>query len=169
MLCGKPVLLVTSPQGKERRAEEEVGNTLFPYDPGITIQHTRFPGVLLVCSESLSPDEAYRLLGTRYQAYVKKVLPCHIVVKVSGEVEQVLAKRSAELVSGRVAKSEAVRINCVSRGLKLRCSELKNMVASKLRNMGYRVLWRNHDWQLNIETLGEIAVIGIRRAKSTNH
>lgn len=163
MQQARPVLLVTTPKGKEKRGEEEVGNILFPYDPGITILHTGFPGVLLVYSRNLDPDEACRLLRTRFQAYVRRVVPCHLVFRAEPDIRLRLESEVPRILEERLEPSQPLRINCVSRGFKLRCSELKARLAAKLRRLGYSVQWKKYEWMLNIESAGNIVVVGLCR------
>ncbi len=76
----KPCLLITCRAGNEEWCTEEIGNTIFPYDPNVRIERTRYPGLLLVYSK-LSPATAYSIAMRREYGFVTRIIP----VMVYGE------------------------------------------------------------------------------------
>lgn len=152
----RPVLLVTTPHGKEERAGEEVGNTLFRLDPQVDVRRTRFPGVLLVYSETLTPDKAFRALTSRFLSWVARVVPAHAVLESPGFEE--LAAAVARLVE--TSGAPAYRVDCSFRGLKLSCTRLKRRVAQILG-----ATYRFEPWHpqacLRVESVDRLVVVGI--------
>ena len=152
----RPVLLVTTPHGKEERAGEEVGNTLFRLDPQVEVRRTRFPGVLLVYSETLTPDRAFRALTSRFLSWVARVVPAHVVL------EDPDLDALATSVAGLVKEGGAstYRVDCSFRGLKLSCTELKRRIAEIL-GAKYRFEHRNPQTCLRVESVDRLVIVGI--------
>ena len=151
----RPVLLVTTPHGKEERAGEEVGNTLFRLDPQVEVRPTRFPGVLLVYSETLSPEKAFRALSSRYLSWVARVVPAHVVLEGPGLDE--LAEAVARLVERHSASR--YRVDCSFRGLELSCTELKRRVAEAL-GAAYRFNSRSPQLCIRVESVDRLIIVG---------
>ncbi len=152
----RPVLLVTTPHGKEERAGEEIGNTLFRLDPQVEVRRTRFPGVLLVYSETLTPERAFRALTSRFLSWVARVVPIHAVLESPGLDE--LAAAVAWLVEKSGAST--YRVDCSFRGLKLSCTGLKRRITEILRAR-YRFEPRNPQTCLRVESVDRLVVVGI--------
>ncbi len=150
------VLLATTPHGKEERGAEEIGNTLFRLDSQVDVRLTRFPGVLLVYSERLTPDQAFRALSSRYLSWVARVVPTHTVLE--GPDPEMLATTVARLVERR--GGTLYRLDCSFRGFKLSCTELKRRVAEIL-GAGYRFEPRNPQICVRVESVDRLVVVGV--------
>ncbi len=80
----RPVLIITCRAGSEEWCLEEIGNTLFPYDPAIKVIKTRYPGLLLVYS-SLEVDRAYRIASGSEYGFIVNIIPIHYNGKLDDE------------------------------------------------------------------------------------
>jgi len=69
-----PTLVIRHPAGKEYWAEQEIGDTIFPYDNNVEIKTTSHRGVMLVYT-SLDPLQAYRLARRETYTSINNVIP----------------------------------------------------------------------------------------------
>lgn len=73
--CGdRNTYVLTVRYGKERLAELEVGDALFPTDPGVEIKRTTFGGVLVLCT-TLQFDELLNTLLVFPPTTLERVVP----------------------------------------------------------------------------------------------
>lgn len=103
----KPVLIITCRAGNESWCAEEIGNTLFMYDPLIYVEKTRYPGVLIVYSR-LEPDKAYKYALTREYGFVQKIIPVHKICSIDEDI----SKEIIELIN----RVEKIRLRIRIRG-----------------------------------------------------
>lgn len=73
----KPVLLVTCRVGSENWCIEEIGNVVFPVDPGVEIVKTKYPGLLIVYSNLDSRSVYERSLKSEY-GFVENIIPVEL-------------------------------------------------------------------------------------------
>lgn len=73
----KPVLLVTCRVSSEKWCIEEVGNVIFPIDPGVEIVKTKYSGLLIVYS-SLDQRIVYEKALRSEYGFVENIIPIDI-------------------------------------------------------------------------------------------
>ncbi len=81
----KPILIVTCRAGSEDWCEEEIGNILFPHDPDIKIEKTRYPGLLIIYSDKIDPIKAYTYAYAFEYGFVEKIIPIYVYEKFTLE------------------------------------------------------------------------------------
>lgn len=79
--CWPPTYIVTVEYGREEFAENELGDSLFPLDPGISICRTSYGGVLLVRTAVADEELVVRTLSTAPPSSLRRLLKvifcCH--------------------------------------------------------------------------------------------
>jgi len=107
---GRPVLIVTCRAGNEGWCEEEVGNILFRKDPDVVVARTKYPGLLVVYSSKLSPEEAYRAALASEYGFVTRIIP----VQIRGE----LGTRVLDSIPSLLERGERVKLKLRVRGVR---------------------------------------------------
>ncbi|MEB3786638.1 MAG: hypothetical protein GSR75_00845 [Desulfurococcales archaeon] len=107
-----PTLIVHHQAGKEYWAEQEIGDILFPHDPGVIIERTDYRGVLLVYT-SIPPNKAYRLITREVLTSIDRVIPVEGCFKVGSASN---LEEAIETVFSVVKRYECVRASVSLRG-----------------------------------------------------
>ncbi|MEM1643581.1 MAG: hypothetical protein QXS70_04175, partial [Desulfurococcaceae archaeon] len=68
------VLIVTCRPGNDVLCEEEVGNALYEADPGLSLEVTRHPGVLLLYT-NIDLWRAFKRLKSFEYGFVERIVP----------------------------------------------------------------------------------------------
>jgi len=123
----KLVLIVTCKAGSELWCVEEVGNAIFEHDPGVIVEKTKYPGLLLVYS-SLDAYKAYAYAMRREYGFVKHIIPVEAVALTIDEAERAAAKL--------VNPGESVKVVVRVRGKRGLSGDLWNRVVNKLKLLG---------------------------------
>lgn len=89
--------VVTVRYGKERVAELEIGDAVFPYDPGVRVTRTEFGGVLLL-DTALDHDQLIRVLSVFPPVNVERIVPVKACCGV-GELTSCLNRLLSDLGS----------------------------------------------------------------------
>ncbi len=113
--------VVTVRYGKERTAELELGDAIFPHDPVVKITQTEFGGVLLL-DTTLNFDELLRVLSVFPPVNVERIVPvrecCRVeelmkcvnrLVREAGPVVNVKVGRKGGIPGDLVKVLEAMR------------------------------------------------------------
>jgi len=124
LVDAKPVLLITCSAGNEDWCEDEIGNVLFRYDPGVLIKKSRYPGLLIVYSE-LDVDKAYKYAYSVEYGFVKNIIPIHYYGLFS---EDALTN-----ILNLVSENERVKIKLRVRGVRGLSGILWNKLINILR------------------------------------
>jgi len=154
------VLIVTCRAGSEDWCEEEIGNVLFHKDYEIEVLKTRYPGLLMVYSSRLKPDEAYRYARSYEYGFVEKIIPANEIIIYS---DSITPDRLEKAVDSLIQEKN-----------------LPSRVRLKMKIRGYRglspILWKNiirildkhglrHDPSsqicLYVEGIDDLLVLGI--------
>ncbi len=77
--------VLTVKYGKEKRAELEVGDSVFPYDINVRISRTRFKGVL-VLETTLGFNELISVLSTYPPSVLERVVPVDKCFKINSNL-----------------------------------------------------------------------------------
>ncbi len=72
--CWPPTYIATVEYGREEFAENELGDSLFPLDPGISICRTSYGGVLLVRTAVTDEELVVRTLSTASPSSLRRLL-----------------------------------------------------------------------------------------------
>jgi len=73
----KPVLIVTCRVSSEEWCIEEIGNVIFPIDPGLKIVKTKYPGLIIVYSR-LDSRSIYEIVLKKEYGFVQNIIPIDI-------------------------------------------------------------------------------------------
>ncbi len=147
--CGdRSTYILTVRYGKERLAELEVGDALFPADPGVKIERTVFGGVLVLCT-TLQFDELLNALLVFPPTTLERVVPVMTCCDAGDDV----VKCVVDTVVKERLRYSMVRFGrrgCLSR------DQLK-LLERKLREFSTRY----SDNTLLVEPLDNVVCIGI--------
>lgn len=108
-----PVLIITCKQGNETWCEEEIGNVLFRRDPQVIIAKSSYPDTLLVYSEVLSPEKAYRAVVFREYGFVENVIPVFCKGSLQGSFEDFI-----KCIEGVLGNLREVKLRVRLRGVR---------------------------------------------------
>ncbi len=148
--CGdRNTYVLTVRYGKERLAELEVGDALFPADPSVTIKRTTFGGVLVLCT-TLQFDELLNALLAFPPTTLERVVP--IMACCDADKDDVVKCVVDIVVSKRLRYSKVRfgRRGCLSK------DQLK-LLERKLRELSTPY----SDNTLLVEPLDNVVCIGI--------
>ena len=97
--------VVTVKYGKEKAAELELGDAIFPHDPEVRIAQTEFGGVLLL-DTVLDFDELIRTLSTFPPVNVERIVPVRECCRVEELMECVdrLVREVGPMVDVRIGR-----------------------------------------------------------------
>ncbi len=129
------VLLITCSPGNEEMCEYEVGNVIYPYDPGVVIEKTMFKGLLIVKTK-IDSIRAFNILTSREYGFVEKIIPFQKIIhgtKVDKIVEAALELVEKENISDYICLQVRVR------GIRGLSSTIWVSLANKLREKGIRI------------------------------
>ncbi len=154
-----PITLITTIQGKEHTAMEEIPDCLYRFDENVRVEAAPFKGVLKVYT-SIPSREAARIIASCWTSHVVRIVPLDIVVEASLPriVEEVV-----KLARERRLSKETVAVKCTRRGGRLRSSkEVEEEVGAALKNsLRLKVNLSNPDVLVRIEVLGDEAGIAL--------
>ncbi len=107
------ILYATTEPWKLDRGEEEIGDVLYPLDPGLVIE--RAYGTVLLVYSSLDPWRAFREVIKYPPAYVSRILPVEAHLRPSLEEAADVVRRLTEVkgVKGPVELEVRVRGECL--------------------------------------------------------
>lgn len=99
------IYVVTVRYGKEKVAELELGDAIFPYDPKVSIKPTEFGGVLLL-ETTLDFDELIRILSVFPPVNVERIVPIRECCRIENLVECVhrYMRKEGPVVSVRIGR-----------------------------------------------------------------
>lgn len=81
-----PKYVVTVRYGKEKRAELELGDSIFPYDNEVKIMRTNFKGVLILFTR-LGFKDLIGILSIHPPSTVERIVPVDTCFNISSSVE----------------------------------------------------------------------------------
>ena len=81
-----PKYIVTVRYGKEKRAELELGDSIFPYDNEVKVMKTNFKGVLILFTY-LRFKDLINILSIHPPSTVERVVPVDICFNISSNIE----------------------------------------------------------------------------------
>lgn len=101
--------VVTVRYGKEKAAELELGDAIFPHDPGVKITRTEFGGVLLL-DTALDYDELIRVLSAFPPVNVERIVPVRECCRVEELMECVdkLVRETGLAVNIRIGRKGGI-------------------------------------------------------------
>ena len=156
-----PKLLATCLPGKEDQAEIEILDAFLRGGArDIRVVRTRYPGVLLV-ETPLPADEALRLATSMEMAYVRSVVPLHVLARAELKAIVEASTRLAREMGLKPGVKFAVR--CRRRGRALSSSlEVERAVGEAIRSAtGAEVNLEEPDAVIRVEVIDDLAGIGI--------
>jgi len=151
-----PILLVTTKPGKEHTVEEEVPDCLYRLDQTVSVERTRYGGVLKVVV-SAPARQAAKAIQQCWTSHVSRVVP------VDAVVEAELPKVVEEAVKlARDAKG-SVAVRCVERGGRLSpAKHVEEAVGAALKErLGLTIKLEDPDYEVRVEVLGEEAYLSL--------
>jgi len=150
--CGdRNTYVLTVRYGKERLAELEVGDALFPADPSVKIERTAFGGVLVLCT-TLQFDELLNALLAFPPTTLERVVPIMACCDVDKDKDDVV-KCVVDIVVRKKLRYNRVRFGrrgCLSK------DQLK-LLEMKLRGLSTP----HSDNTLLVEPLDNVVCVGI--------
>ena len=101
--------VVTVRYGKEKAAELELGDAIFPHDPGVKIRPTEFGGVLLL-ETTLDYGELIRVLSAFPPVNVERIVPVKECCGVRELMECVdrLIREAGTVISVRIGRKGGI-------------------------------------------------------------
>ncbi len=151
-----PVVIVTTVQGKEHTALEEIPDCLYRYDQGVRVEKTPYGGVLKVYT-SLPSREAARIISSCWVSFVKRVVP--VDVEVEARLEAIV---DAALKLARGVE-DSVAVRCVKRGSRIPSSKVvEEEVGAALKDkLGLKIKLEDPDYVLRVEVVGDEAYLSL--------
>lgn len=151
-----PLLLVTTDQGKEHTAIEEIPDCLYRYDQEVKVEPTQFRGVLKVVT-SMPAREAARIIRSCWTSHVRQVIPVDVVVPADMDS---IVRGALELARGA---SGTIAVRCARRGGKVESSKRVEEVvgAALVERLGLKVSLRDPDHLLRVEVVGDEAYLSL--------
>ncbi len=150
--CGdRNTYVLTVKYGKERLAELEVGDALFPIDSGVRIERTAFGGVLVLCT-TLQFDELLNALLAFPPTTLERVVPIMTCCDAGKDKDNVV-ECAVDIVGRKKLRYSRVRLGrrgCLSK------DQLK-LLERKLRELSTP----HSDNTLLVEPLDNVVCIGI--------
>jgi tRNA acetyltransferase TAN1 len=145
--------IITVPHKKEASAKIEILDCILPRDYEAEVLESGFQGVLILKSK-INSDEIVNILKECPTAYVYKVIPVDIIVE--SNISSIL-KAIIDLVKGKTGR---IKIECCKRGKAIESSyELKLMIGEKLKELGYKIDYKNPELLLFINIIGDKTAI----------
>lgn len=149
--CGdRNTYVLTVKYGKEGLAELEVGDALFPFDPGVKIERTVFGGVLVLCT-TLQFDELLNALLVFPPTTLERVVPIMACCDAGKDKDDIVKCVAGIVVRKRLRYSKVRfgRRGCLSK------DQLK-LLERKLRELSTP----HSDNTLLVEPLDNVVCIG---------
>ncbi len=147
----KPVLIVTCKPGNEEWCENEIGNVLFPLDPDIRIEKTKYSALLIVYSK-IDPVKAYRHVKNYEYGFVANIVPVYYIARSFEELLSLIPR----LVEGL----SRVKVRLKVRGTRGRSKEYWARIKKVLGEKGV-IHDPASDKCLFIEVIDELFYTGI--------
>jgi len=154
------VLIVTCRAGSEEWCEEEIGNVLFHKDYEIMVLRTRYPGLLMVYSSRLEPEEAYRYARSYEYGFVEKIVPAERILYYPHSINPDRLEKAVDSLLEETKLSSKIRLKMKIRGRRGLSPVLwKNI----LKILGKHGLRHDPDSQvcLYVEGIDDLLVLGI--------
>lgn len=134
MLFPEPRLIVTCRVGNEELCIHEICNTLFPRDPNVKAEKTKYSGLIFVYT-SVDVDRAYKAVSFKEYGFVENIIPVHCVLEYPvGAVE--IKKCLNNAVNAVNVKTVKLRVK--SRSVRGASSELFALFNQVLLNFGVK-------------------------------
>ncbi|MEB3779847.1 MAG: hypothetical protein GSR85_06420 [Desulfurococcales archaeon] len=155
-LC--PSAIAVSKPKRDTWMEEELLDTLIPWDPNAQIKPSGFPGVLLVYTK-LDPYQLGRIISSGYHAFVKRVVPAQRCLispsrhDLLREIEEIVMKYRP----GRIRLSTSIR----GTGKTI---ITHSVIEEFLRGLNV-VIYRKSKTMLCIESVNELFIITLGEAR----
>ena len=148
------IVLITVPHNKESSAKIEILDCIFPVDYEAEFLESGYRGLLILKSNKINSDEIVNILKECPTAYVYKVIPVDIIVE--SNILSIL-KAIIELVKEKTGR---IKIECHKRGKNIESAhELKVIIGEKLKELGYKIDYKNPELILFINIIGEKTAI----------
>ncbi len=154
--CENLKLIVTTKPGKERVVENQVGDSLYIMDPDVTIEHSRYPGVLLVYT-SLDPWRAFWLVN----AYPIHGASRIVVVEccVENEFDKLLQCIKSLLI--KRVDNRRIGLEIAIRGRFFDKKVIEKNLLKLLKEMGFEPSFKGIEYELKIEVVDNIIAASI--------
>ena len=154
-----PKLLVTTGKGKENQAIVEILDILFECDQEAYGIKTNFDGVVLIYTK-LDPFKALSIIRKNPTSVVFKVVPLERCVKTSLNN---IVNTGLELAKKRIKKNNTFIVDCIRRGRYVESSVVveRTLGARIIKELGAKVSFKNPEYIVRVEVLGEIACISV--------
>jgi tRNA acetyltransferase TAN1 len=147
------IVIITVPHNKESSAKIEILDCILPRDYEAEFLESGYRGLLILKSK-INSDEIVDILKECPTAYVYRVIPVDVIVE--SNISSIL-KAIIELIKGRTGR---IKIECHRRGKVISSAhELKVIIGEKLKALGYKIDFRNPDFLLFINVIGEKTAI----------
>lgn len=148
------VFIVTCRPGNYALCEEEVGNALYELDPGLSLEATKHPGVLLLYTD-IDLWKAFKRIKSFEYGFVERVIPLQIIVEPK---EESVIKAVNELLKNLEEKSLCVKVRL--RGIRGLSKNLWISMSRHLKLFGFSI---NSDSTkcVYVEGVGEVVGVSI--------
>ncbi|MCS7386310.1 MAG: THUMP domain-containing protein [archaeon GB-1867-005] len=153
------VAVATVEAFKEERAGIELMDCIFPYDPQVSFETTKYPGVIILRSR-LSPFEIISILRKCFVSLTHKVVPIQKWAKAS--IEEIV-EACIEIAKISIPKNSTFKVECGKRGRIIKSrSAIERAVGRKIiEEIGCKVSMENPEYIVAIEVIGKIAGVCI--------
>lgn len=150
------ILIVTCRPGNDVLCEEEVGNALYEADPGLSLEVTRHPGVLLLYT-NIDLWRAFKRLKSFEYGFVERIVPLQSVV---GPNEENIIKAVDGLLKNLEEKSLCIKVRL--RGIRGLSKNLWISIARHLKQLGFSVNSSSAKC-IYVEGVGEVIGVSVLR------
>lgn len=148
------ILIVTCRPGNDVLCEEEVGNALYEVDPDLSLEVTRYPGVLLLYT-NIDLWRAFKRLKSFEYGFVERIVPLQLIVEPK---EESVIRAVVELLRNLEEKSFCIKVRL--RGIRGLSKNLWISIARHLKQLGFSIN-SNSTKCIYVEGVGEVIGVSI--------
>jgi hypothetical protein len=153
-----PKLIVTCRSTSVEYCEHEIGNVIYPRDPGVEVRESPFKGVLFIYT-TLTPDKAYAVSSHREYGFVENIIPIYCALSYPLRVEDLAACFS------KLPLPRRIKLKVRIRGLRGFSEELFSLAVKMLKSMNI-----DHDSKANtclyFEGFNNVIYVGLGDCQS---
>jgi len=153
------VAVATVEAYKEEKAGIEIMDCIFPHDPEVNFEITKYPGVIIINS-NLDPFEVIKILKRCFVSLAYRVVPIQKWTKAS--IEDII-EACIELAKYVADKNTTFKVECNRRGRVIKSrSQVERAVGNEIiEKIGCRVSLKNPEFIIAIEIIGDIAGVSV--------